>query len=191
MHGFFDTLSNTFHLQHNEMIKSLPYCKFSRQNNKETEEWIKKIRIAVEGYNYKELDRQLKEKFIHGLNDNEMLTEIVHKLTTMKDTSTVTIKQILACARWVEAWWPQTAILDISEEIKEFDAIGSGRIEQKVQCKSNGKSARTDKEVLQLLQFWPPTSTISMGRHVGFMGKATTSKCHTGAIRAEGVQCMK
>ena len=41
---------------------------------------------------------QLKEYLIHGLNDNAMLTEIMHKLTTMKDTIIVTSEQVLALA---------------------------------------------------------------------------------------------
>ena len=32
------------------------------------------LRITVAECNYKELDRQLKEQFIHGLDDNDMLT---------------------------------------------------------------------------------------------------------------------
>ena len=50
------------------------------------------FRIVVAECNYKETERQLKEQFIciHGLNDNEMLTEIIHELTTIKDMSVVT-----------------------------------------------------------------------------------------------------
>ena len=36
--------------------------------------------IAVVECNYKEVDRQLKEQFIHGLNDRVMLDEIVREL---------------------------------------------------------------------------------------------------------------
>ena len=32
--------------------------------------------------NYKEIDHQLKEQFIHGLNDKTMLDEVVRELTT-------------------------------------------------------------------------------------------------------------
>ena len=43
--------------------------------------------------NYREVDRQLKEQFIHGLNDNDMLTEIIRQLTNL------TSEQVLNCAR--------------------------------------------------------------------------------------------
>ena len=39
------------------------------------------LRTAVVKCNYKEIDRQLKEQFIHGLNDVEMLVEIIKELT--------------------------------------------------------------------------------------------------------------
>ena len=39
------------------------------------------LRAADMGYNYKEVDRKLKEQFIHRLNDSEMLTEIIRELT--------------------------------------------------------------------------------------------------------------
>ena len=68
-------------------------------NVDKAEEWMGMLRIAAAECNCKELDRQLKEQFVHGLNDNEMLTEIIYKLTTMTNTSTVTSEQILAWAR--------------------------------------------------------------------------------------------
>ena len=37
------------------------------------EEWMGRLRIAVAKCNYKEIDRQLKEQFIHGLNNKAML----------------------------------------------------------------------------------------------------------------------
>ena len=36
--------------------------------------------LSVIKCNYKELNRQLKEQFIHGLNDTDMLGEIIRKL---------------------------------------------------------------------------------------------------------------
>ena len=46
-----------------------------------------------------------------------------HELTTITDTSTVTSKQILAWARWVEVWQSYTELLDSLKEINGFDAI--------------------------------------------------------------------
>ena len=37
--------------------------------------------VAVE-CNYQKIDRQIKGKFIHGLNDKYMLKEIIKELTT-------------------------------------------------------------------------------------------------------------
>ena len=71
----------------------------------------------------------LKEQFIHGLKDNDMLTEIIHELTTVRDTSMITSDQVLAWAMQVKAWWSQTAVLDSLKETKDFDTIKSGRVE--------------------------------------------------------------
>ena len=37
--------------------------------------------MAVAECNYKEIDWQLKEQFIHGLNDKTMLEEVIRELT--------------------------------------------------------------------------------------------------------------
>ena len=45
------------------------------------EELMGRIRVVAIKCNCKELDRQLKEQFIHGLNDSNMLVEIMRELT--------------------------------------------------------------------------------------------------------------
>ena len=44
--------------------------------------------VAVE-CNYREVDRQLKEQFIHGLNDRCMLEEIIKELNATLDTQEI------------------------------------------------------------------------------------------------------
>ena len=53
---------------------------------------------------------QLKEQYIHGVNHNQMIIEIICKLTAIKDTDVVTSEQVLAWAIQVEAQRTQTAI---------------------------------------------------------------------------------
>ena len=52
---------------------------------------------------YKEIDRQLKEQFIHGLNDKIMLDEIIRELTSRTGNVQTTSKDVLAWAKRVEA----------------------------------------------------------------------------------------
>ena len=40
----------------------------------------------------------------------KLLTEIICELTNIKDTNTVTNKQVLAVSRWFEAPWSQTEV---------------------------------------------------------------------------------
>ena len=64
-----------------KQIKSLQFWKLHRLEGESVEEWMGRLWIAVVECNYKEVDRQLKEQFIHGLNDRIMLDEIVRELT--------------------------------------------------------------------------------------------------------------
>ena len=73
----FDTLYRKFKPQYKEIIKSLQICKLIRQSNESVKEWIGRLRTA------EEIDRQLNEQFIHGLNDEEMPAEIIRELTRM------------------------------------------------------------------------------------------------------------
>ena len=80
--GQFETLSKKFKMQYNETIKLLQFHKLFRQHNENAEEWIGRLIISVTECNYNNIDRQLKEQFIHGLNHNCMMVEIFRDLTT-------------------------------------------------------------------------------------------------------------
>ena len=43
-----------------------------------------RLQVAAVECNYQEVNRQLNEQFIHGLNDKCMLEEIIKELTTAK-----------------------------------------------------------------------------------------------------------
>ena len=58
--------------------------------------------IAAVKCNYQELDRQLKEQFIHGLNDKHMLEEIIKELTVTSNDDHITSRGVLAWAKRVE-----------------------------------------------------------------------------------------
>lgn len=45
------------------------------------EEWIGRFGITTIECSYKELDRQSKAQFINGLNNSEILAEIIRELT--------------------------------------------------------------------------------------------------------------
>ena len=58
--------------------------------------------LAVE-CNYQEVDRQLKEQFFNGLDDTEMLGEIIRELTKVKADNTIIRETVLAWAKKVGA----------------------------------------------------------------------------------------
>ena len=82
--GLFETVNSKFRPQFNEMIKSLQIRKLCRSDNESAEEWMGRLRIMSAECNYQELDRELKEQFIHVFNDKDMLGEIMKKINGTK-----------------------------------------------------------------------------------------------------------
>ena len=80
--GLFDMLAIKFKPQYNETIKSLQFRKLYRLDNENVDEWMGRLCVAAVECNYRELHRQLKEQFIHGLTDKCMLDKIIKELTT-------------------------------------------------------------------------------------------------------------
>ena len=70
----------------------MQFHKLKRQTYECAEEWMGRLRTSVVECNYKEIDWQLKEQFIHGLNDEEMLVEIIRELTKCDKTLTYRVK---------------------------------------------------------------------------------------------------
>ena len=66
------------------MIKLLQFRKLYWHDEENVEEWMGRLHIAAVECNYQEVDRQLKEQFIHSLNDKHMLEEIIKELTATK-----------------------------------------------------------------------------------------------------------
>ena len=118
--GLFETLSNKFKLWYNETIKSLKFCKLIRQYNENADEWICRLRTAAIKCNYKEIDRQLKEQFVHRLNDNCMMVKIIKELTKSEEN---TSNQVYLWARWIEAQRTKTAVLNNLKGNQKPDAI--------------------------------------------------------------------
>ena len=123
LQGLFDMLATKFRPQFNETIKSLQYRKLCRFEGESAEEWMGRLCVAVVECNYREVDQQLKEQFIHGLNDKIMLDEVIRELTAKSNNEQTTSDNVLAWAKRVEAQWAQTAILSDITESHKFDKI--------------------------------------------------------------------
>ena len=54
---------------------------------------MSRLRIAAIECNYKEIDRQLKEQFIHRLNDNDMMVDIIKELTKSEENKDVKVNK--------------------------------------------------------------------------------------------------
>ena len=116
-----------------------------------------RLQLAAVECNNQELDRQLKEQFIHGLNDKEMLGEIIKELTTIRGNDTITSENILSWAKRVEAQRVQAVVMSTITETKEFDKIGVA----KHACKEKNERANTTQHAIEtdmqiLWQHTPP-----------------------------------
>ena len=58
--------------------------------------------IKANDYVYQERARRLKEQFINGIKDDDMMNEIVGDLAMIKRTNEVTIEQFLSWPKRVE-----------------------------------------------------------------------------------------
>ena len=58
-----------------------------------------RLHVAAVECSYQEIDRQLKEQFIHGLNDKHMLDEIIKELTVTSNDDHITSGGVLARAK--------------------------------------------------------------------------------------------
>ena len=94
--GLFDMLAIKLKLQYNKTINSLQCRKLVWLESKNVEEWMGKLHVVAVECNYREVDRQLKEQFIHGLNDKYMFKEIIKELTITKDDDWITSESVLA-----------------------------------------------------------------------------------------------
>ena len=114
LEGLFNMLATTFklQLQYNEAVKSLQFRKLYRLENKSADEWMGRLHVVVAECNYRELDWQLKEQFIHGLNDKRMLDEIIKELTAKNNDEQVTSEGVLIWAKRIEVQRAQAAILN-------------------------------------------------------------------------------
>ena len=82
-----------------------------------------RLHIAAVECNYQDVDRQLKEQFIHGLNDKHMLEEIIKELTATNNDDHITSGGVLAWAKRVEVQRAQAEVLNMLTESRQFDKV--------------------------------------------------------------------
>ena len=77
--------------------------------------------VAAVECNCRELDRQLKEQFIHGLNDKDMLGKIIKELIASNSDDEITSEDMLAWVNRVEVERAQATVLNTITELQQFD----------------------------------------------------------------------
>ena len=99
---------NKFKPQYHKTIKFLQFHKLMRQANGNTED--RQNQSGGQSV-ITELDRQLKEQFMHRLDNSDKLAEIIRELTKTNENTLVTSEQVLVLAKGIEAHRSQAAVI--------------------------------------------------------------------------------
>ena len=81
------------------------------------------LQMAGTECGYKEVDRQLKEQFIHRLSDKIMIDEIIRELTSRTGNVQVTSNNVLVWPKRVKAQRGQASVLNDITETRAFDKV--------------------------------------------------------------------
>ena len=122
LEGLLDMLAIKFKPQDKETRKLLQFWKLYWLGNENVEEWMGRLCVVAVECNYREVDRQLKEQFIHGLN-RCMLEEFIKELTAANDDEQITSEGMLAWAKKVEGQRVQATVLSTVTESRQFDKV--------------------------------------------------------------------
>ena len=136
-----------------------------------------RLLLAPVECNYKEVDTQLKEQFIHRLNDNDMLAEIFREPTKAEESATITSEQVLGRANRVEAQRAHSAVMASStkQELDKVKTVKGGP-------RYNGRNAPTNAEVSAKQRgsycgsSHPPRQCLPMGESVQTVARSITSE---------------
>ena len=90
LEGLVDTLATKFRPQYNQTIMSLQFRQLHRIEGEGINEWMGRLCVAAAECGYKEINKQLKEQFIHSLNDKDMLDDIIKEPTTKSNNEQAT-----------------------------------------------------------------------------------------------------
>ena len=77
----------------------MQFHKLVHLSNESVEKWMGRLRTTMVECKYKEVESQFKEQFIHGLNNDEMLIEIIRQLTKCEENVTIPSDTVLAWAK--------------------------------------------------------------------------------------------
>ena len=91
------------HEENNQTVKSFQFCEMKRHKSENVEEWIKRLKIAAKEFEYQEQDRQVKEQFICGLNNECMQRKINIEVKVISKADKITSEQVLLWAKQEES----------------------------------------------------------------------------------------
>ena len=73
-------LSNKFKTHHNGIVLALQYLKLKRKSHESTQEWMARLQTKAVEFDYSEHHRRLNKQFLHGIDGDVMLCEILSEV---------------------------------------------------------------------------------------------------------------
>ena len=86
--------------------------KVTKKDNKSAQEWMSRLCPRQQIGNYNECARMLAEQFIHGLDENGMIIEILRKVSTLEGNNDAMSERVLLWAPNIEAQRAQKEVLN-------------------------------------------------------------------------------
>ena len=139
------------------MSLSLQYCKLHRKENESMKEWMDRFCIKPAECYQKEYKRWFKEQFMKGIDDEQVMEEIIKELTAWKKHVRNTINTYWCRAQRVEVQRVQKRMLDKMKNIKDFDHVHKYKHSQTAD-RQHPRKQKTDKN-RKLLIPWCSTYT--------------------------------
>ena len=126
---------------------SLHYHTLQRKQNEIVKEGMARLRHKATECQYDmQYTRQFKERYIHGMNDNTITTEIICGLMTTAESNDITSALVLSLAKRKEVQTSQSAVSEDLKDIKNFMQYRSILSFKFLIMEKAGKSKEDDKQ---------------------------------------------
>ena len=103
-----------------ETILSLQYCKLKKKSHESPQKWMGRLHIKAMDCKYREYDRRLKEQFVNGLDNENIIAEILKELRGLERYPWGEQWTNIDVGKRVEAQRVQKELLDNFRDTKKF-----------------------------------------------------------------------
>ena len=121
--GLFSIISHRSKPFHYRIMLLLHHCKWKRKSHESAQEWMVRLWTKTTDCNYNEYDRRLARLFIHGLDDEGLISKLLREVLALENIDEPTSEWVLLWAQMLESWRAQKEAPDNIKEVKDSDSI--------------------------------------------------------------------